>query len=171
MHVYEFQPKGQQSDSYLLYSKNLTLPPLDALTFCVRLRFYFLWEVSGFLQVSDDSSGHLVPTIQAGEFCCDHCLRKVRLGRVSELISDIGQNVMGLTFIYLLREIEGLWCRGNEFSIRVVDVWNKLINQDVRVESIECFKRIVLNRSSKEEMMSIARVWKAFVKVRRPKWR
>ncbi|XP_063873882.1 uncharacterized protein LOC135107681 isoform X1 [Scylla paramamosain] len=65
VHVYEFQPKGQQSDSYLLYSKNLTLPPLDALTFCVRLRFYFLWEVSGFLQVSDDTSGNLVPTIQA----------------------------------------------------------------------------------------------------------
>ncbi|KAG0726719.1 Gamma-aminobutyric acid receptor subunit rho-3 [Chionoecetes opilio] len=65
VHVYEFQAKGQQSDSFLLYSKNLTFPPLNALTFCVRLRFYFLWEVSGFLQVSDDSSGKLVPTIQA----------------------------------------------------------------------------------------------------------
>ena len=70
MNVYEFQAKGQQSDSFLLYSKNLTVPPLDALTFCVRLRFYFLWEVSGFLQVSDVSSGKLVPTIQAGECVC-----------------------------------------------------------------------------------------------------
>lgn len=82
VHVYEFQPKGQQSDSYLLYSKNLSLPPLDALTFCVRIRFYFLWEVSGFLQVSDDSSGNLVPTIQAGECCrvCGAC--EVRSGKV-----------------------------------------------------------------------------------------
>lgn len=70
MQVYEFQAQGNQSDSYLSLAESLVVPPLDALSFCVRLRFYYLWEVSGFLQVSDDSSGHIVHTIQAGECVC-----------------------------------------------------------------------------------------------------
>ncbi|XP_071540667.1 uncharacterized protein [Panulirus ornatus] len=63
--VYEFQGSGHQSDSHLRYSKQLSISPLNSLTFCVRLRFYFLWEVSGFLQVSDNSTGSVVHTIQA----------------------------------------------------------------------------------------------------------
>ncbi|XP_071540676.1 uncharacterized protein [Panulirus ornatus] len=63
--VYEFQRSGHQSDSHLRYSKQLSISPLNSLTFCVRLRFYFLWEVSGFLQVSDNSTGSVVHTIQA----------------------------------------------------------------------------------------------------------
>ncbi|KAG7175156.1 Glycine receptor subunit beta-like 2 [Homarus americanus] len=63
--VYEFQASGEQSDSHLMYAEKLSIKPLDALSFCVRLRFYFLWEVSGFLQVSNESTNPAVHTIQA----------------------------------------------------------------------------------------------------------
>ncbi|XP_045624930.1 uncharacterized protein [Procambarus clarkii] len=63
--VFEFQASGEQSDSHLRYRDKLSFAPLDSLSFCVRLRFYFLWEVSGFLQVSDNSTGQLIHTIQA----------------------------------------------------------------------------------------------------------
>ncbi|KAK8744856.1 hypothetical protein OTU49_000653 [Cherax quadricarinatus] len=63
--VFEFQARGEQSDSHLQYGDKLAFPPLDSLSFCVRLRFYFLWEVSGFLQVSDNSTGQVIHTIQA----------------------------------------------------------------------------------------------------------
>ncbi|XP_066940763.1 LOW QUALITY PROTEIN: uncharacterized protein [Macrobrachium rosenbergii] len=63
--VYEFQRTGVQSDSHLWYSGQPLTQPLRSVTVCARMKFFFLWEVSGFLQLSDDSSGTLIHTIQA----------------------------------------------------------------------------------------------------------
>lgn len=56
--VYEFQKNSPQSDSFLMYSGNLRrVQPFTEVSFCARLRFSYLWEVSGFLQLRDNSTG------------------------------------------------------------------------------------------------------------------
>lgn len=56
--VYEFQKYSPQSDSFLMYSGNLRrIEPFSEVSFCARLRFSYLWEMSGFLQLRDNSTG------------------------------------------------------------------------------------------------------------------
>ncbi|XP_037783103.1 uncharacterized protein LOC119579386 [Penaeus monodon] len=56
--VYQFQGGGVQSDAHIKYTGFTKPVALQSVSFCVRLKFYFLWDVSGFLQLSNASDVH-----------------------------------------------------------------------------------------------------------------
>lgn len=64
--MYSFQKEGVQSDAHILYSGpagdtegqgwRRPFTPED-FSVCLRLKFFYLWDLSGFLQLSADEEG------------------------------------------------------------------------------------------------------------------
>ena len=57
--VYQFQEDDAPSDSYLAWQGNLdkAFDNVNSLTICTRLRFFSVWKVSRYIQLTDERTG------------------------------------------------------------------------------------------------------------------
>jgi len=65
--VYQFQEDDQPSDSFLSWTGDVrqTFEDVNSMTLCCRFRFFSIWEVSRFVQLTDEVT--MEQSIQIGE--------------------------------------------------------------------------------------------------------